>query len=124
MPQLERSHVWLVSSGAHERESVSRLSPSIWALLAVSGVTLISAFLVQWHLRYVCASVSECPLFIRTPVILDQGPIYSNMAASQVVQWQKNLSANAGRVRSIPGLGRSLEKKMATPSSVLAWRIP
>ena len=24
----------------------------------------------------------------------------------------------------IPGLGRSLEEEMATPSSILAWRIP
>ena len=39
----------------------------------------------------------------------------------------KNLSANAGDVRdvgSITGLGRSLEKGMATQSSILAWRIP
>ena len=31
---------------------------------------------------------------------------------------------NAGDPGSIPGLGRSLEKEMATHSSVLAWRIP
>ena len=30
---------------------------------------------------------------------------------------------NAGDLGSIPGLGRSLEKGMATPSSILAWRI-
>ena len=39
----------------------------------------------------------------------------------------KNLSANAGDVRdvgSITGLGRSLEKGMATQSSILAWLIP
>ena len=39
----------------------------------------------------------------------------------------KNPSANAGDVRdagSIPGLGSSLKKAMATHSSVLAWRIP
>jgi len=39
----------------------------------------------------------------------------------------KNLSANAGDVRdtsSIPRLGRSLEKEMATHSSILAWKIP
>jgi len=29
-----------------------------------------------------------------------------------------------GDVGSIPGLGRSLEKGMATHSSILAWRIP
>ena len=46
--------------------------------------------------------------------------------ASQVALVVKNLPANAGDIRglgSIPGLGRSLEKKMATHSSILAWRI-
>ena len=39
----------------------------------------------------------------------------------------KNLPANAGNIRdtgSIPELGRSLEKEMATHSSILAKRIP
>ena len=38
----------------------------------------------------------------------------------------KNPAANAGDLRDlgfIPGLGRSLEKGMATNSSILAWRI-
>ena len=29
-----------------------------------------------------------------------------------------------GEPCSVPGLGRSLEKEMATPSSIFAWRIP
>ena len=39
----------------------------------------------------------------------------------------KNLVANAGDTRdvaSVLGLGRSLEKEMATYSSILAWKIP
>ena len=36
----------------------------------------------------------------------------------------KNLPANAGDTGLIPGLGRSLEKEMATHSSILAWKIP
>ena len=39
----------------------------------------------------------------------------------------KNLPGNAEGIRdesSIPGLGRFLEKEMATHSSILAWRIP
>ena len=36
----------------------------------------------------------------------------------------KESACNAGDLGSIPGLGRSLEKGMATHSSVLAWRIP
>ena len=31
---------------------------------------------------------------------------------------------NAGDPGSIPGSGRSLEKGMATPSNILAWRTP
>ena len=36
----------------------------------------------------------------------------------------KNLPANAGDMGSIPGSGRSLEKEMATHSSILAWETP
>ena len=39
----------------------------------------------------------------------------------------KNQPANAGDERDaglIPGSGRSLEKEMATYSSILAWKIP
>ena len=36
----------------------------------------------------------------------------------------KDLRANAGNAGSIPVLERSLEKEMATHSSILAWEIP
>ena len=36
----------------------------------------------------------------------------------------KNPSASAGDVGLIPDLGRSLEKEIATHSSILAWRTP
>ena len=36
----------------------------------------------------------------------------------------KESACNAGDPGSIPGPGRSLEKGMTTPSSILAWRIP
>ena len=36
----------------------------------------------------------------------------------------KNPPANAGDEGLIPGSGRSLEKEMATHSSILAWEIP
>ena len=36
----------------------------------------------------------------------------------------KESACNAGDLDSIPGLGRYLEKGMATHSSILAWRIP
>ena len=51
----------------------------------------------------------------------------SNSGASLVVLVVKNLTASAGDVRdlgSIPGSRRSLEKRMATHSSILAWEIP
>ena len=35
-----------------------------------------------------------------------------------------NPPASAEDAGSIPGLGRSLEKEMATHSSILAWKIP
>jgi len=36
----------------------------------------------------------------------------------------KESACNVGDLGSIPGLGRALEKRMATHSSILAWRIP
>ncbi|MDK6556009.1 hypothetical protein QP238_14835, partial [Enterococcus faecalis] len=52
---------------------------------------------------------------------------YFMVWASQVVLIVKNLPASAGDsgdTGSIPELGRSPEKEMATRSSILAWRIP
>ena len=37
---------------------------------------------------------------------------------------RKESACTAGDPGSIPGSGRSLEKRMATHSSILAWRIP
>ena len=55
--------------------------------------------------------------------------IYKENGASQVALVVKNLPANAGDLRDVPwvrslGWEDSLEKGMATHSSVLAWRIP
>ena len=36
----------------------------------------------------------------------------------------KESACSAGNLSLIPGLGRSLEKEVATHSSILAWRIP
>ena len=36
----------------------------------------------------------------------------------------KESAFNEGDLGLIPGLGRSLEKGLATPSSILAWRTP
>ena len=50
-----------------------------------------------------------------------------NLTPSHVALVVKNLPANAGDVRdsgSIPRSGRTLEKEMATYSTILAWRIP
>ena len=54
-------------------------------------------------------------------------PVYRREGASQVAQVVKNPHANAGDIKdvgSIPGLGRALEKEMATHSNVLALRSP
>ena len=46
------------------------------------------------------------------------------MVASLVAQIIHNLPAMQENPDSIPALGRSPEKEMATHSSILAWRIP
>ena len=53
--------------------------------------------------------------------------IWSHLWASQVVQLLKYPPANAADPRDtdlIPGWEDPPEEEMATPSSVLAWRIP
>ena len=45
------------------------------------------------------------------------------MLAYLVVQ-QKKSACNARDTGLIPGLGRSLEKEMATQSSIFAWKTP
>ena len=47
-----------------------------------------------------------------------------NYGASLVAQMIKESACNVGDLGSTPGSGRSLEKGMATHSSILAWRIP
>ena len=42
---------------------------------------------------------------------------------SRNLEFEWNLSANAGDAGSIPGLGRS-PRRMATHSSIFAWKIP
>ena len=44
--------------------------------------------------------------------------------ASLMAQTVKTCAYNVGDLGSVPGLGRSLEKEMATHSSILAWKIP
>ena len=44
--------------------------------------------------------------------------------ASLVAQTVKASAYNAGDLCLIPGLGKPLEKEMATHSSILAWKIP
>ena len=41
-----------------------------------------------------------------------------------MAQKVKASAYNSGDPDSIPGLGRSLEKEMATHSSTIAWKIP
>ena len=41
-----------------------------------------------------------------------------------MAQRVKNPPANEGDLGLIPGLGRSLEKEMATHSNILVWKIP
>ena len=59
---------------------------------------------------------------------LEVGDIYLTVQERKgLPRWPngKNLPANAGDTRhsgSIPGLGRSPEESMATPSSILAWK--
>ena len=46
------------------------------------------------------------------------------MWASQVVLVEKNLTANAGDIRNLGLIPRSLEEGMEIHCRILAWRIP
>ena len=53
--------------------------------------------------------------------------IFQISMPSQVVQWYKNLPANAEDAEDaglIPGSGRPLKKETTTSSSILAWKVP
>ena len=55
------------------------------------------------------------------------GGVGWGVAVSLVAQWLRKSPANVGDSSWIPGLGSwedSLEKGMATHSSILAWEIP
>ena len=54
----------------------------------------------------------------------DQGIIRKGHDSSQSGSDSKESACNAGDPGLFPGLGGSLEKRMATHSSILAWRIP
>ena len=55
---------------------------------------------------------------------INTGCYESLMEASLVAQTVKASAYNAGDPGSILGWRRSLEKEMATHSSILAWKIP
>ena len=71
--------------------------------------------------------------YIDNPLLNDLAKVYIYIYIYIHTQWGslmtqtvKNTPANAGDIRDtglIPGSGRSLEKEMATQSSILAWRI-
>ena len=59
----------------------------------------------------------KLPLFLLRSSI----PVFMGFPGCSVV---KNAPANAGDTGLVPESGRSLEKEMATLSSILPWRIP
>ena len=70
--------------------------------------------------RYACVvgSPETSPVLLVESLSLNREWVF--LGASVV----KNLPASAGDVGLIPGLERSLEKEVATHSSILAWEIP
>ena len=54
----------------------------------------------------------------------DARPLAVVVASRASAMAQKESTCNVGDQDPIPGWGRSLEKGMATHSSILAWRIP
>ena len=84
-----------------------------WKLSVMAGEVSATFHDLDWNLEFVFLAFYTC--------------FYGIIRASQVTLVIRNLSANAGDGRDadlIPGLGRSLEKVMATQSRILAWRIP
>ena len=87
--------------------------------------------ILEWYIQYRIDIITIQYLIIhkhilQVSVLVQKLSIYIKWA-SQVGLGIKNQPANAGDIKdagSIPGSGRSLEKGMATHSSVLVWRIP
>ena len=82
-----------------------------------SGFPFPSPFMI-----YSCIIFSDTFYFLWNQYLR----VLSTSKQCQVALMVKNPSSKAGDVRhvdSVPGLGRSLEKEMATQSSILAWEI-
>ena len=60
-------------------------------------------------------------IYIKVP----QGPVnFREISSTYGGSESKEYTCAAGDLGSVPRLGRSLEKEMATHSSVLSWRFP
>ena len=74
--------------------------------------------------HHLCFRYEQLVFYLRTPPtatnVVDPNLRASGSPGGSLV---KNPPANAGDKGSIPWLGRSLEKEMATHSSTLAWEI-
>ena len=66
-------------------------------------------------------SADACRIIHAVTTYYDQLYRYSDFPGGSD---SKESACNAGDLGSIPGLGRPLEKGMATHYSILAWRIP
>ena len=101
------------------------------------SVCLPSDILLQtYHLTWVSLTLDEGYLLTATPPDLECGVaphvryhIYEELKSKTKQGFPcgsagKESAFNAGDLGSIPGLGRSPEKRKAAHSSILAWRIP
>ena len=87
--------------------------------------------ILEWYIQYRIDIITIQYLIIykhilQVSVLVQKQSIYIKWA-SQMGLGIKNQPANAGDIKdtgTIPGSGRSLEKGMATHSSILVWRIP
>ena len=87
----------------------------------------IGMWLLVWHFcQFPTAKKIKSSLFFGVFFFLNCDKIYimKNIPGFPGGSMVKNPPANAGGAGSIFGLGRSLEKEIATCSSILAWRIP
>ena len=71
-----------------------------------------------WELRGLGTTHFSAASFIKSPSFA----LWASLVAQRLKK--KKSAHNGGDSCSIPGLGRSPEKKMATHSRILAWKIP
>ena len=103
-------------SGLWDIHGTSLISPGLWHIHGISLTSLAIGLYLGFH-----------PFMFPPPPRWWNSHLLAHVCSTSGFPAgldSEDSSCNSGDLGLIPGSGRSLEKGMATHSSILAWRIP